>query len=419
MKINTSQISMDASVNHKDVTGRGTRISRTGGEEKQMFQLQIPGRSGLSTEHRAENRQSQEVSLAGTVTDAGEEQDYQTDADQVTEKMVRELTGQNVRLHRVAGLASGERVMLQTPVNPPGEELSFTFESHTLHYEYESVAISSSGSVQLADGRNINFSMDIRMERESLVQESVAWQAAANMLMDPLVLNFDCDLRSLAGKEFRFDLNCDGQEDELPALRPGTGFLALDLNNDERINDGSELFGPASGYGFNELAEHDLDQNGWIDENDPVFSELRIWSPGGNGNSKLISLAEAGVGAISLNNVATPFQLKDRNNMMLGEVAASGIFLTEDGQVRPVQEIKLALKEAPETHVADEAGAERNDLRSFISRMAAVRRDEVQALANLQRRRSPEKRTDELFAKLFPGIEKEGRHKESVSSLSG
>ncbi len=417
MKINTSQISMDASVNHKDVTGRGTGISRTDGQENQTFQLQLPDSGRMSTQRSAENRQSQDVALAGTVSVAGEEQEYQMDADQVTEKMVRELTGQNVRLHRVAGLASGERVMLQTPVNPPGEELSFTFESHTLHYEYESVAISSSGSVQLEDGRDISFSMDIRMERESLVQESVVWRAAANMLMDPLVLNFDCDLRGLAGKQFRFDLNCDGQEDELPSLRPGTGFLALDLNNDNQINDGSELFGPATGYGFAELAVHDSDRNGWIDENDPVFAGLRIWHPDDSGRSRLIPLAEAGVGAICLNSAATPFQLKDRNNRLLGEVAASGVFLTEGGKVRPIQEIKLALSTAAAVQ-ADGADGENVDPRFLISKMASVRREEVRTLAELQRRRSSERRMEELFPRLFPGIAAEPLNQESSSRIS-
>jgi hypothetical protein len=42
-----------------------------------------------------------------------------------------------------------------------------------------------------------------------------------------------------------------------------------------RIDSGSELFGPATGSGFGELAALDGDGNGWIDENDDAFARLR------------------------------------------------------------------------------------------------------------------------------------------------
>ncbi len=40
-----------------------------------------------------------------------------------------------------------------------------------------------------------------------------------------------------------------------------------------KINDGSELFGTSSGDGFKDLATYDEDENGWIDENDSIFSK--------------------------------------------------------------------------------------------------------------------------------------------------
>lgn len=60
--------------------------------------------------------------------------------------------------------------------------------------------------------------------------------------------------------------------------------MALDVNYDGIINDGRELFGPRTGNGFLELAEFDIDGNNWIDENDPIFEKLRIWTLDEKGN---------------------------------------------------------------------------------------------------------------------------------------
>ena len=51
---------------------------------------------------------------------------------------------------------------------------------------------------------------------------------------------------------------------------------------------------------FSELAEYDSDGNGWIDENDEVYDQLKVWVKDENGKDKLLSLKEANVGAICL-----------------------------------------------------------------------------------------------------------------------
>ena len=45
----------------------------------------------------------------------------------------------------------------------------------------------------------------------------------------------------------------------------------LDLNNDDIITNGNELFGPRTGNGFTELSVYDEDGNNWIDEKDLVY----------------------------------------------------------------------------------------------------------------------------------------------------
>ena len=60
----------------------------------------------------------------------------------------------------------------------------------------------------------------------------------------------------------------------------GSGLLALDKNGDGIINNGTELFGPNTQDGFSELSKYDSDGNGWIDENDSVYDNLRICGKG-------------------------------------------------------------------------------------------------------------------------------------------
>ncbi len=83
-------------------------------------------------------------------------------------------------------------------------------------------------------------------------------------------------------------------------LKSGSGFLGLDSNNNGRIDNGKELFGTQSGDGFADLARYDSDGNGWIDEGDPVYARLKVWLKDASGADKVISLADAGVGAIYL-----------------------------------------------------------------------------------------------------------------------
>lgn len=72
-----------------------------------------------------------------------------------------------------------------------------------------------------------------------------------------------------------------------------------------KIDDGRELFGPQTGNGFEELAGYDSDNNGWIDENDPIYNNLQIWQHDEYGNSTLIAVGKAGVGAIYLGSTQT------------------------------------------------------------------------------------------------------------------
>ena len=62
--------------------------------------------------------------------------------------------------------------------------------------------------------------------------------------------------------------------------RPDPRFLQFfDGDGNGRIDNGRELFGPTSNNGYQELALLDADRSGWIDERDPLFTQLSVWNP--------------------------------------------------------------------------------------------------------------------------------------------
>ena len=97
----------------------------------------------------------------------------------------------------------------------------------------------------------------------------------------------------------------------------------------------TELFGPSTGNGFNELQALDEDGNGWIDEGDSAWQSLGVASGGA-----YQSLADARIGALSLDRIATAFSLKDGTEL-LGALRESGIYVNEDGTPGAMQMVDL------------------------------------------------------------------------------
>jgi len=218
--------------------------------------------------------------------------------------------------------------------------LSYTQENY--EWEQENTAFSTVGTVKTSDGREINFNVNVGMSREFEQYYQNDLDIASFNMCDPLVINMDTDVAELSDQTFYFDIDADGEMDEISQLGAGSGYLALDKNGDGVINDGSELFGTESGNGFKDLAQYDDDGNGWIDENDAIWSKLQIWTKDENGNDKLYRLADKGVGAICLQNAATDFTIKGDDGQTKGAIRNSGVFLYENGNVGTVQHVDVA-----------------------------------------------------------------------------
>lgn len=217
----------------------------------------------------------------------------------------------------------------------------------SIYEEHENTSFCSNGLVKTSDGREISFGLKVGMSRSFLEETNLTSAVNTEVLVmkDPLVINLDLPTAAVTDQEFFFDIDADGTKESISTLASGCGFLALDKNGDGIINDGSELFGTKSGDGFSDLAAYDEDGNGWIDENDSIFSRLKVWTKEADGTDKLLDLKKADVGAIFLGHAATEFSLNDsKTNETKAKIQSSGIFLHEStGEVGTVQHVDFAV----------------------------------------------------------------------------
>ena len=264
--------------------------------------------------------------------------------------LVERLIGRPIELFRPEQLRAQAEAEMAVPAGeaaptvPQGASLQLVYQFSERRIEVEQSHFSARGTVHTTDGQAIDFTVDLTMSRSFVETRSLdLFVGGEAELVDPLVINFNGSAAQLTERHFHFDLDADGEENRIAFVQPGSGFLAVDWNGNGRIDDGRELFGAVTGDGFAELAVHDADGNGWIDAADPVYQHLRIWSLDANGERQLLTLGEAGVGAIYLGHVETPFDLRNGQNELLGRIRSTGLFVGDDGRAGTVQQVDLAV----------------------------------------------------------------------------
>lgn len=293
-----------------------------------------------------------EISDAGKAAQAADAVEAQREAVENDPRMIllrtliEFLTGQKIKILDTSELEAAQGQEAAQSRENPAQRAGFgvEYDYHRSYRETEQTTFTASGVVRTADGRTIEFDLQLALQRSYSEETNVSVRMGdAVRKKDPLVINFSGNAAQLTDTRFKFDLDADGTSEMINFVGPGSGFLVFDRNHDGKANDGSELFGPATGNGFNELAMLDADRNGWIDENDAAYKDLRVWVKDGQGKDTLMTLQQANVGAIALSNVATPFEMKDAANQTLGEVRATSVYLKESGGAGTVQQIDLTV----------------------------------------------------------------------------
>lgn len=216
-----------------------------------------------------------------------------------------------------------------TPVKPVG----FVFDTYEEYYQKQTVDFSAQVKINTP---NSSFSLDLNVSFSKELYETHATRLTFGEidLIDPLVINYSEDVNpfeNISSLNFEFDLDSDGARDIIPLLKQGAGYLAYDANENGIIDNGNELFGTKSGNGFIDLAVHDNDKNGWIDENDAIFNKLKIWQKDENEGNKLVSLLDLNVGAIYLGDIQSGYKYQNGIEKTIAVQKSNGIFVKEDG----------------------------------------------------------------------------------------
>jgi len=343
MKIDQSCVRMDAQ-------HASSRVSRTEIERSVSFRSALlaatPGGAALAPEAFAA------VARPQAQCEAGEDMARRVRQmiDELVSSILALFSGQNCRSGGKDACPVGERFALPEdtagalPARPL-RTMEWTETVRTQVEEHEATAFAACGTVRCADGREIAFDLQLRMARD-FVRKEVSHESGRVELRDPLVINFDGKAAELGDRKIAFDLDADGRVELLPELAAGCGYLCFDAGQDGRIADGRELFGATgahAGDGFADLARHDADGNGWIDEADPAFAAIGVWFPDG----RIESLKTAGVAALHVGSVESHFALKDEDNQLRGQIARSGLYLNEGGTAGTLQQLDLAVMNPP------------------------------------------------------------------------
>ncbi|MBF0487646.1 MAG: VCBS repeat-containing protein [Nitrospirae bacterium] len=260
----------------------------------------------------------------------------------IVKLILEKLTGKKIDLKSIKGIMGAKNIRVGQNAVPPQQSVAVSYSSSETYTENQNMTYNAAGVIKTADGKEINFSLDLSLSTEFMQQNNINLQADNGVKkQDPLVVNFSGTAAQLTSPTVAFDLNSDGQNENIHFTGAGSGFLALDSNGNGKIDNGSELFGPSTGNGFAELAHDDSDKNGWIDENDPVYNALSVWTKDTTGGDKLTSLKALGIGAINIGALSTNFAYKDETNKLQGQLKSTGIFLNESGAPGTIQQIDL------------------------------------------------------------------------------
>jgi len=348
MKIESSLVAMRSQHTRMEITA-----------EQESLRMRRREAAPPTPPPRAENTMPADISAEDALAvDSGEEDLMPLDEMKlgILKLLLEKLTGLKIKVFSSRELKARFQEIQdqagQAPQQPPkradsqaqgGGDFALAYDYNFSHIETENTQVQMQALVQTSDGKTINVGVQLNLSRQLVQHQEIHLRAGDQKLLDPLVVNFNGSSAELTQRQFQFDLNADGQTDQIAFLKPGSGFLALDKNRDGVINDGRELFGALGGNGFDELARYDTDGNHFIDEADAIFQQLKIWTKDADGKDRLMAIGQAGIGAIYLGHVSSEFSLVDGQRQQVGQLRETGFFLREDGSAGTVQKIDLVV----------------------------------------------------------------------------
>ena len=157
-------------------------------------------------------------------------------------KMTQRMSGRSIMsLFDLFDNGSQKEIQaLNTNMLTPGKWVR-NVKTSSFFAETEHTTFSTVGVAKTADGREINFNIDLEMSRAFEAQVDKEWQEDV-VFTDPLVINLEDNNAELSDQKFMFDIDGDGNKESISRLQKGSGYLAYDKNGNGIIDDGNELF---------------------------------------------------------------------------------------------------------------------------------------------------------------------------------
>lgn len=193
-------------------------------------------------------------------------------------------------------------------------------------------------------------------EQNPLYQEAIEYERSLDIRA--LIIDIGGNGIQLSKKTVYWDINENGFGNATQWIEPDNGFLVIDRNKNNRVDDHSEIIGQKNGIsGFKELASFDDNNDGIIDAQDSVFSELMIWQDknvnGYTNRDELTSLTDAGITTLSLkhhtlydwaeeNNGLSALEIsRKRKSRKDNTITATSFAATTSGEQLAVADIRL------------------------------------------------------------------------------
>lgn len=145
-------------------------------------------------------------------------------------------------------------------------------------------------------------------------------EKADNDMTEPIVLDLDGNGfgTTNVSNGVYFDFNNDGFAEKIAWADDGDGVLVADLNNNGKIDNGTEVLTAET------LSSFDTNNDGVINSEDENFANLKIMQ----NNGTVLSLTDAGVESINTNITETDYT-DENENFLFGE----GSFTKTDGTI--------------------------------------------------------------------------------------
>lgn len=355
-----SQLSFQSRYAYQTSTFSGQKRTRIEQEPDTSSDTRVPARS-VQAQFSERIIQQQEVAFSSQTQ---QELQLEDDAEQSISVIEQRFSKMLTLLERMFGIeisvfderdlqgpSDSQPVVVQAPEserqtttngNGGGRQVVEAIQEYRYVTESESSSVAIQGKLALNDGRTLDVDFQLDMSR-SRVEEYYGKITLSSRTVDPLVVNLNGNAAQLTNQRMAFDIDGDGEDDQIAFATGDSAFLALDKNNNGSIDDGNELFGPRSGSGFADLAQYDDNQDGLIDELDDIWQELVLVQRDESGNESLLSLKDVGISAFVLERTRSPFSLFDEQGEQTGVIRETGFYVRDDGSLDSLQHVDLVV----------------------------------------------------------------------------